>query len=335
MNPRTVVTDDVAEYTLQKTDAEFCAWREEKAATIERIQATATLKVARELAEVHQQYLYRRDEGGFRGWVENRLGMSKSTAYSLLNVHKTFGGNVSAALDTLPRKVLYLLASPSTPESACDIVIERAETGEQLSHRDVQEIIAEHKLTSDVPSLIAAYRQFSNYEWGTPPEYIKASREVLGHIDLDPASSKTFQRTVQAAKFFTTQTNGLLQPWRGRAFLNPPYAHPLMSQFVGKLIKDFHAGNVTAAILLGPNSTDTEWFHEAAQVASAVCFVRGRIKFVDGNVGGGDRASPSQGSTFIYFGRDTARFHAVFSQFGMVVVPWVQAIPVADDLEAA
>jgi hypothetical protein len=54
-------------------------------------------------------FRYNRDEGGFQGWVERRLRWSRPTAYNLLNVHKRLGESVNQ-LDTLPRRVLYLLA---------------------------------------------------------------------------------------------------------------------------------------------------------------------------------------------------------------------------------
>jgi hypothetical protein len=66
--------------------------------------------------------------------------MSRTTAYELLNVHRAFG-NVSAAADTLPRKVLYLLGSSSTPEVVRAEVIERAEAGEHFTHVQVKELI--------------------------------------------------------------------------------------------------------------------------------------------------------------------------------------------------
>ena len=70
---------------------------------------------ARRLAEAHKLFLYKRDEGGFEGWVEQRLSMSRATAYELLSVHEQFGGSVRLA-DTLPRKVLYLLARHRRPQ---------------------------------------------------------------------------------------------------------------------------------------------------------------------------------------------------------------------------
>ena len=75
-------------------------------------------------------------------------------------------------------------------------------------------------------------------------------------------------------------------------------------------------GDVTAAILLVNNSTDTVWFQEAALVAEAVCFTRGRIHF-DTMVG--TSGSPTQGQAFLYFGPYVALFVERFSELGLVM----------------
>ncbi len=46
-------------------------------------------------------------------------------------------------------------------------------------------------------------------EWHMPTDFIEAARDVLGAIDLDPASHSVAQRTVQASKFFTRADDGL------------------------------------------------------------------------------------------------------------------------------
>jgi hypothetical protein len=112
---------------------------------IESLQATAILHIAERLAEARNIFRYRRDEGGFGGWVENRLHYSRDTAYNLLHVHERFGGQQSVELfDRFAPTILYLLAKPSTPESACDEVLTRAASGEKISVAEVKETIEEH-----------------------------------------------------------------------------------------------------------------------------------------------------------------------------------------------
>jgi ParB family chromosome partitioning protein len=156
-------------------------------------------------------------------------------------------------------------------------------------------------------------------EWYTPELYIDAARDVLGGIDLDPASNIIAQKTVRASKFFTKEDDGLKQEWRGKVWLNPPYAQPLIAHFVEKMVAERSSGNVNAAIMLTNNYTDTAWFHAAAGVADVVCFTKGRIRFIDTS---GNRASPIQGQAFFYFGAEPKRFADKFSEFGFIMGPY-------------
>ena len=155
-------------------------------------------------------------------------------------------------------------------------------------------------------------------EWFTPAEYIERARTVLGGIDLDPATHDAAQEVVKAEKYFTKEDDGLSLDWHGRVWLNPPYAQPLIAQFVSKMVAERLASHVTAAIMLTHNYTDTEWFHEAATTADAICFTRGRVKFYspDGAV-----AAPTQGQAFFYFGSNVRLFTAQFKSVGFVVRP--------------
>ena len=80
------------------------------------------------------------------------------------------------------------------------------------------------------------------FERYTPAQYIAAARRVLGEIDLDPASCEVAQGIVKAVQYFTAKDDGLKQEWHGRVWLNPPYAQPLIAQFVSKLIAERKAG---------------------------------------------------------------------------------------------
>ena len=154
-------------------------------------------------------------------------------------------------------------------------------------------------------------------EWHTPAQWVEAARRVLGANDLDPASSDRAQETVAAGAYFTKEADGLARPWRGRVWLNPPYAAGLVDRFVGKLVHHVGAGDVTAAIMLVDARTDTAWFHLAASACQRICLKRGRISFVRPD--GVDADAATCGSAFLYFGPRPEAFEAVFAPFGLVV----------------
>ena len=152
-------------------------------------------------------------------------------------------------------------------------------------------------------------------EWFTPVEHVQLVRDVLGDIDLDSATCTFAQSRIKAGAFFTKQDDGLVHPWNGRVFLNPPFSR--VGEFVSKLVKEIGVGRVIAAILLVNNCSDTRWFHEAANAAAAICFTRGRIRFEQE---GGPVDEPPQGQAPLYYGKDIATFRKVFSKIGLVMV---------------
>ena len=156
------------------------------------------------------------------------------------------------------------------------------------------------------------------FERYTPARYIELAREVLGGIDLDPASSDCAQKTVRAAQHFTAEDDGLARHWHGRVWLNPPYHRELAPLFVSKLLHERGQCRVAAAIMLTNNSTDTQWFCTAAAAANVICFTDHRIRF---EVPGADPVSPTQGQAFFYFGGDIDVFADVFGAVGWCVRP--------------
>jgi ParB family chromosome partitioning protein len=148
----------------------------------------------------------------------------------------------------------------------------------------------------------------------TPTKYIEAARQVMGGIDLDPASNEWAQKTVKAKVYYTKEDNGLDKPWQGNIFLNPPYSHPEVKHFVDKLLKELKLGQ--QAILLTNNNTDTKIFHDAAKKAAAVCFTKGRINFLKPD---GSLSSPTNGQVFYYFGENNEKFIQIFLEFGILM----------------
>lgn len=146
-------------------------------------------------------------------------------------------------------------------------------------------------------------------EWYTPAQYIEAAREVLGVIDLDPASNDFANKTVKASQYYTEETDGLRQEWYGNIWMNPPYSTALLVKFADKLANS----NFNQAIVLVNNATETAWFEKLVSKASAIVFHKGRIRFVKRD---GEHGAPLQGQAFIYYGDNADKFLEVFGNYG-------------------
>jgi len=120
----------------------------------------------------------------------------------------------------------------------------------------------------------------NNDVWLTPPSLIKS----LGNFDLDPCSP--INRPWDTAKnHMTIDDDGLLLPWFGRVWLNPPYGNQL-----GKWLEKMALHqNGTALIFARTETTAMQYY--VFPHAESILFIKGRINFhyQDGRVG--DRAN--------------------------------------------
>jgi hypothetical protein len=125
-------------------------------------------------------------------------------------------------------------------------------------------------------------------EWLTPPEMIDA----LGgpsSFDLDPCAPEV-RPWPTARRHFTAKDNGLLKPWAGRVWLNPPYSRGLISRFLGRMA-DHDCG-----ICLIFARTETEHFFRFIwSRCTALLFMHGRMNFhlVDGRRADGNAGAPT------------------------------------------
>lgn len=156
-----------------------------------------------------------------------------------------------------------------------------------------------------------------NNEWYTPALFIALAKEVMGGIDCDPASSEVANRTVGAATFHTAESDGRKQKWHGRVWMNPPYAQPLIWDFCDAAASKFESGEIDEAIVLVNNGTETQWFQRLLSAASAVCFPRSRIKFMDPD--GNPSGAPLQGQAIVYLGEKADAFAHAFGKEGAVL----------------
>jgi ParB family chromosome partitioning protein len=162
-------------------------------------------------------------------------------------------------------------------------------------------------------------------EWYTKPRYIEAARQVMGSIELDPASCVAANEIVKAERYYTKEQNGLDQEWRARSlWLNPPYGRTKTMKALGKstielfstkLIEHYRSGDIEQAIFLGTCQINASWFYQFWQFP--ICFADHKVHFM----------SPDKhtnyahmfGTSFIYLGPNEQRFIDVFSQFGHIV----------------
>lgn len=132
-------------------------------------------------------------------------------------------------------------------------------------------------------------------EWYTPPHVF----EALGlEFDLDPAAPPGGVPWIPARQNFSEADDGLGRPWRGRVWLNPPYGRqtPLWLRRLAD-----HGDGVALVFA----RSDTTWFQELAPVATALCFVAGRLRFVPGD-GRADSSTAGAPSLLMAFGLPAA-----------------------------
>lgn len=120
-------------------------------------------------------------------------------------------------------------------------------------------------------------------DWLTPPRILKA----LGEFDLDPCAAVN-QPWRTAKVQYTIHDNGLLKPWSGRCWVNPPYGNQT-AKWMRKLAQH---GNGIALIFA---RTETKiFFPWVWEYADALLFLKGRVRFYtkEGREGG-SAGSPS------------------------------------------
>jgi len=176
-------------------------------------------------------------------------------------------------------------------------------------------------------NLVESMSSSKNSHWCTPPEVLDRVRKV-NNIALDPCSNP--MSIVDADLEIMPPQDGLTVPWLqdgGLTFVNPPYGREV-KYWTAKARKEASKG--AEIILLTAARVDTRWFHEDLfSGASAICFWKGRIKFID-------PVTRKQGnpalfpSAVVYWGDNCLGFAKAFADAGYVMYPvyWVAGRPV-------
>jgi phage N-6-adenine-methyltransferase len=133
-------------------------------------------------------------------------------------------------------------------------------------------------------------------DWYTP----KSIFDALGvEFDLDPCAPVGGVPWIPAKAHYSIQDDGLAQPWRGNVWLNPPYGRDT-SAWLERMNR--HKQGIALVFA----RTDCKWFHDYCAKATAINFIKGRVKFVDG-LGVTGNSGAGAGSMLIAWGEENAK----------------------------
>lgn len=298
---------------LTATETDSLVWHEQ---TIQHGLQTF-YEVGNALAVIRDSRLYRYEYATFEEYCDLRWGLKQAYAYRLMDAAGVVNTLKSSPIgELLPAnesqtRPLTSLPTPELQREAWQRAVETAPDNKPTAAH-VARVAEAFKVPQPParaaePAPHAVHFSSTSNEWYTPARILDRARQVLGTIDLDPASSTAANKDVQATRFYTQDDNGLAQPWRGNVYMNPPYGDEII-QWVERLCTAYTSMEVESAIALLPARTDTKWF--ALLRDFALCFVRGRLKF-----SGSDQGAPFP-SVVVYLGDDYDKFIKAFGDIG-------------------
>ena len=112
--------------------------------------------------------------------------------------------------------------------------------------------------------------------WETPQDFFDRL-DAEFHFTLDVCATP---ENAKCERYYTERDNGLMQPWQGACWMNPPYGREI-GRWVRKAYFAAQAG--ATVVCLVPARTDTAWWHDYVMRANEIRFVRGRLRFGGSN----------------------------------------------------
>lgn len=105
--------------------------------------------------------------------------------------------------------------------------------------------------------------------WETPQDLFDKYNDIY-NFETDVCA---LPENAKCKKYFTPETDGLKQEWKGVCWCNPPYGREI-GKWVEKAVNSF-----ATVVMLLPARTDTRWFHDFCLPYSKIEFIKGRLKF--------------------------------------------------------
>lgn len=105
-------------------------------------------------------------------------------------------------------------------------------------------------------------------DWLTPPELVRS----LGGFDLDPCGSVRQSGDLAATVYRLPESNGLLLPWHGRVWCNPPFSQ--MKAWVNRFT--LH----TNGIMICPARIRVQWARPLWETADAILYLKESVRWI-------------------------------------------------------
>lgn len=123
--------------------------------------------------------------------------------------------------------------------------------------------------------------------WYTPEDFYQKYNDVF-NFETDVCAT---HENAKCANYYTEETNGLSQNWKGICWMNPPYGRTI-KEWMKKAYES--SLNGATVVCLVPARTDTNWWHDYA-MKGEIEFIKGRLKF-----GGSKNSAPFPSAVVIF-----------------------------------
>lgn len=180
---------------------------------------------------------------------------------------------------------------------------------------------------------MSVQHQSKSDSWMTPPWIMDKVRNVLGEIDVDPASSEQANKVVKAKKIITESVDALSTPWMdvpSTVYLNPP-GGKLGNQsktklFWQQLINYREEGLIVQAIFMAFSAEALQHTQIGCELSICdfpICIPSRRISFIDPIDGVGKQ--PSHSNVIVYIPgieNKVSLFKEEFDAVGKMLYPY-------------
>lgn len=143
-------------------------------------------------------------------------------------------------------------------------------------------------------------------DFGTPEHVVQFYAKIYGEFEVDAAANEENHKAPIWYGPGGVFEDAIARPWLNkRHWLNPPYGRDIGLWITKTVVQCARLGHDTKCALLVPNSTETDWWFQAANAATHIRAIKNRISFIDPRTGFPMDGNPA-GSTLFWFGPNFA-----------------------------